>query len=44
MKIKLLTAVFALILSVSCSDDFLVKLPETVVPAETFYKPILILN
>lgn len=38
MKIKILTAVSALILSVSCSDDFLVELPETVVPAETFYK------
>lgn len=38
MKIKIFTAVSALILSVSCSTDFLEKLPETVVPAENFYK------
>ena len=38
MKIKILTAISAMVLSVSCADDFLVKLPETVVSAESFYK------
>lgn len=38
MKIKILTAVSAMVLMTSCSDDFLTKLPETVVSAESFYK------
>lgn len=39
MKINIiLTAVSALMLSASCSSDFLEELPETVVPAQTFYK------
>ncbi|SHM12921.1 RagB/SusD family nutrient uptake outer membrane protein [Flavobacterium saccharophilum] len=38
MKIKILIAVSVLMLSASCSEDFLDKLPETVVSAENFYK------
>lgn len=38
MKKNILTITLAVLLLSSCSDDFLTKYPETVVPAETFYK------
>lgn len=38
MKKNILTITLAALFLSSCSDDFLTKYPETVVPAETFYK------
>ncbi|WP_116788922.1 RagB/SusD family nutrient uptake outer membrane protein [Flavobacterium psychrotrophum] len=38
MKTKILSILIAAALLSACDDDFLTKLPETVVPAENFYK------